>query len=111
MILPLRAVGKPAWETKNYQQVYKEYFKKYAFKHPRSEDFIKLVEETSKLDLTAFKNQWLYGKGLPYIIPNRIKLAQYGISVNEIMEIINFAIGGSPITYSIFRLCSTKRNL
>jgi Cu(I)/Ag(I) efflux system membrane protein CusA/SilA len=36
-----------------------------------------------------------------YIIPNRIKLAQYGISVYEIMEIINFAIGGSPITYSI----------
>jgi hypothetical protein len=27
------------------------------------------------------------------------------------MEIINFAIGWSPITYSIFRLCSTKRNL
>lgn len=81
-------LGKPAWEMKNYWQVYnrgknlmlalqdiigdslfdiilKEYFKKYAFKHPRSEDFIKLVEETSKLDLTAFKNQWLYGKGLP----------------------------------------------
>ena len=45
------------------------------------------------------------------LVQNRIKLAQYGISVNEIMEIINFAIGGSPITYSIFRLCSTKRNL
>ncbi len=81
-------VGKPAWEMKNYWQVYnrgknlmyalkdimgdslfdiflKEYFKRYAFKHPRSDDFFKLAEEFSKLNLDEFKNQWLYGKGLP----------------------------------------------
>ncbi len=81
-------LGKPAWEMKNYWQVYnrgknlmyalkdimgdslfdlflKEYFKKYAFKHPRSYDFFKLAEEFLKLNLNEFKNQWLYGKELP----------------------------------------------
>ncbi|MEO0209598.1 MAG: M1 family metallopeptidase [candidate division WOR-3 bacterium] len=81
-------LGKPAWEMKNYWQVYnrgknlmyalkdimgdslfdlllKEYFKEYAFKHPRSEDFFNLAEKISHLDLKEFQNQWLYSKGLP----------------------------------------------
>ncbi|MEO0202773.1 MAG: M1 family aminopeptidase [candidate division WOR-3 bacterium] len=81
-------LGKPAWEMKNYWQVYnrgknlmyalrdimgdsvfdlvlRKYFQKYAFRHPRSEDFFELAEEISGLNLKEFQNQWLYSKGLP----------------------------------------------
>jgi Cu(I)/Ag(I) efflux system membrane protein CusA/SilA len=60
------------------------------------EKVLKSMKETKYIYAERNSNSYYI-----YIIPNRIKLAQYGISVNEIMEIINFAIGGSPITYSI----------
>ncbi len=65
-----------------------------------------LAIEIEKLLKSIRTTKYAYAERLSnsyyiYIIPDRNKLAQYGISVKEIMNIINHAIGGSSISYSI----------
>lgn len=42
-------------------KIWKEYFRRFAFKHPRTEDFITVVEEISGKNLESFFNQFVYG--------------------------------------------------
>jgi len=49
-------IGEEKMET-----LLKEYYKRYQFKHPKTEDFIKLAEEVSGQKLDDFFNDWLYG--------------------------------------------------
>jgi hypothetical protein len=44
-------------------QVLKEYFRRYKFKHPNTEDFIQVVNEVTEEDFTAFFEQLLFGTG------------------------------------------------
>jgi aminopeptidase N len=42
-------------------QIWKEYFRRFAFKHPKTEDFIQTAMEVSGKDLRWFFNQFVYG--------------------------------------------------
>lgn len=43
----------------------KTYRQTYAFSNATTEDFFNLLESYSGLDMTAFKNEWIYGEGYP----------------------------------------------
>ncbi|MEO0219499.1 MAG: CusA/CzcA family heavy metal efflux RND transporter [candidate division WOR-3 bacterium] len=65
-----------------------------------------LAIEIEKLLKSIKTTKYAYAERLSnsyyiYIIPDRQKLAQYGITIKDIMDVINFAIGGSSISYSI----------
>jgi hypothetical protein len=42
-------------------KVLKEYFRRYEFKHPKTQDFIRVVKEVSGEDFTPFLEQFLFG--------------------------------------------------
>jgi len=46
------------------QKLLKEYFQRYKFKHPKTEDFIQLANEISGEDLNPFFSQFLFGTGV-----------------------------------------------
>ncbi len=46
-----------------FSKVMKEYFRRFQFKHPKTEDFIKIVEEVSGRDLDWFFNSFLFSDG------------------------------------------------
>ncbi|MCK5074904.1 MAG: hypothetical protein KAR38_00950, partial [Calditrichia bacterium] len=46
------------WEV--MKKVWKEYFRRFAFKHPKTEDFIKTVEDISGKNMSWFFDQYLY---------------------------------------------------
>jgi len=46
------------------KELLKEYFQRYKFKHPKTDDFIQLANEISGEDLTPFFSQFLFGTGV-----------------------------------------------
>ncbi|MGB8656415.1 MAG: M1 family metallopeptidase [Candidatus Zixiibacteriota bacterium] len=61
--LVLKTLGNILGEEK-MDEVMKEYFRKYRFRHPKTSDFVQVVNEIGGQDLTSVLKQLLYGTGL-----------------------------------------------
>lgn len=50
-----------------FQRIIRQYYKEYGGKNARTEDFVRIAEEVSKLPLKNFFQQWLYRAGVPVL--------------------------------------------
>lgn len=50
-----------------FQRIIRQYYKEYGGKNARTEDFVRVAEEVSKLSLKNFFQQWLYRAGVPVL--------------------------------------------
>jgi len=50
-----------------FQRIIRQYYKEYGGKNARTEDFVRVAEEVSKLRLKNFFQQWLYRPGVPVL--------------------------------------------
>ncbi len=50
-----------------FQKIIRQYYREYGGKNARTEDFVRVAEEVSKLPLKNFFQQWLYRPGVPVL--------------------------------------------
>jgi aminopeptidase N len=75
-----------------FKKIIKDYFEKYRYKITTTDDFVNLVNETTKRDFTDFFNKFLYAADPPvlkcdFVIKNRILSFTYNwINVGKNFE-------------------------
>jgi aminopeptidase N len=65
--LVLHMLRKKINNNQVYFNIYKKFLEKYSFKNATAEDFRKIAEQETGLELNEYFQQWYYGKGFPVI--------------------------------------------
>ena len=76
----------------NFNKTFKEYFRLWSFKHPTPNDFLRIAEKVSRLQLDWYLMDWI----------NTTKTIDYGIKNVEQNKVVLERIGGVPMPTEVF---------
>ena len=95
---------------KRFDEAFKEYIKRWAYKHPSPDDFYRTIENVSGEELNWFWRGWFkYNWKLDQAI-NKVKYVNNNPSMGSIITIENLQQMPMPVTMEITNISGEKNN-
>ncbi len=104
--------------TENFKKTIKTYYKEWAFKHPRPQDFIRVAEKVSKLNLDWYLKDWTQTTSLiEYVVKSasqenqgtKVELERLGMMAMPLDIEVVFKNGKKQMYYVPLRMMRGKK--